>query len=73
LQYLSPVLLAQIAARSGDEQSALWYLERATEFRSADLIWVGVRPLFETLRAHPAYRRILSELRLPLPASASSA
>ncbi len=73
LQYLSPVLLAQIAARSGDEQSALWYLERATEFRSADLIWVGVRPLFETLRAHPAYRRILSELRLPLPAPASSA
>ncbi len=70
VEYLSPVLLAQIAARSGDEQLALWYLQRATEFRSADLIWVGVRPVFETLHAHPEYRRILSELRLPLPTPA---
>ena len=68
-QYLSPVLLAQIAARAGDEQSALWYLHRATEYRAADLIWVGVRPVFEALRSHAAFRRILSELRLPLPES----
>lgn len=65
-QYLSPVLLAQIATRAGDERSALWYLHRATEFRSADLIWIGVRPVFASLRPHEAFGRILSELRLPV-------
>lgn len=64
-EYLSPVLLAQIAACTGDAQSALWHLRRAMEVRAADLLWVGVRPVFDTLRAHPAWSGLLTELRLP--------
>jgi tetratricopeptide (TPR) repeat protein len=63
--YVSPVLLAQIALRTGDVQSALWHVQRAMELRAADLLWVGVRPVFDALRAHPTWTGLLGELRLP--------
>lgn len=65
--YLSPVLLAQVAARLGETEAALHHLEHAREMRAADLIWVGVRPAFDTLRAEPGFATLLQTLRLPTP------
>ncbi|WP_158514772.1 protein kinase domain-containing protein [Gemmatimonas phototrophica] len=64
-EYVSPVLLAQISVRTGDVQSALWHVQRAMELRAADLLWVGVRPVFDQLRRHPTWTGLLAELRLP--------
>jgi hypothetical protein len=64
-EYVSPVLLAQISVRTGDVQSALWHVQRAMELRAADLLWVGVRPVFDQLRQHPTWTGLLAELRLP--------
>jgi serine/threonine-protein kinase len=64
--YVSPVLLAQMAARAGDEAGALWQLRRAMDVRASDLIWVGVRPVFDALRTHAAFQSAMAELRLPL-------
>lgn len=64
-EYVSPVLLAQIAVRTADVQSALWHVQRAMELRAADLLWVGVRPVFDALRSHATWSDLLAELRLP--------
>lgn len=64
--YVSPVLFAQMAARAGDEQSALAHLRRAMDVRASDLIWASARPVFDQLRQHPAFQSVMSELRLPL-------
>jgi serine/threonine-protein kinase len=62
--YLSPVLLAQVATRLGQTEAALEHLEHAREVRAADLIWIGVRPVFDRLRAEPRFAGLLHALRL---------
>ena len=64
-RYESPVLLAQIALGLGDEVRALALLQAALVQRSADLMWLGVRPIFDPLRSHPEFGRLLESLRLP--------
>ena len=41
-------------------------LGRAMDVRASDLIWVGVRPVFDNLRPHAAFQSVMAELRLPL-------
>lgn len=69
-EYLSPVLRAQVSARLGDIPSALDCLEEACATRAADLIWVGVRPVFDVLAGEPRFISLLRRLGLePLPAA----
>ncbi len=64
--YQSPVLAAQIAAAAGDSDDAMRLLHRARELRASDLIWIGVRPAFDTLHALPAFDELCGLLHLPV-------
>ncbi|MEP6620063.1 MAG: protein kinase [bacterium] len=64
-RYESPVLLAQIEVGQGRLVHALARLHAAQELRSADLMWLAVRPTFDPLRSHPEFGRLLESLRLP--------
>ncbi len=63
-QYVSPVLLAQIQIGLGNEEAALTHLMNAVQLRSTDLIWLKVRPLFQSMRSHPKIQEILRQLGL---------
>jgi serine/threonine-protein kinase len=39
-------------------------LEKAYEERWADVMWLGVDPLFDPLRSHPTFRRLLVSMKL---------
>lgn len=54
-RYVAPSLFAQIAAARGDTDGAMAWLERATEARDADLIFLALRPAYETLLRHPRF------------------
>jgi tetratricopeptide (TPR) repeat protein len=54
-RYVSPSLPAQVYAGLKDAPTALRWLERAHADRSADLAWIGVRPVFDALRSEPQF------------------
>lgn len=62
--YVSPVQLAQPYAALGEFDRALSLLEEARQQRSADLIWIGVRPTFDPVRNDPRFQRLLAEMHL---------
>jgi serine/threonine-protein kinase len=49
-RYVSASLMAQVHAGLGETARALDYLTQASEERAADLAWLRVRPVFDTLR-----------------------
>ena len=61
-EYVSPVLLAQIAAALGDSDAALDALERAATLRATDLVWIGVRPTFDALRLEPRFHALIERI-----------
>jgi serine/threonine-protein kinase len=63
--YESPVLLAMIEVALGEPQRALAHLEEARAQRSADLMWLAVRPSFDPLRADPAFVKLLDVVTSP--------
>jgi serine/threonine-protein kinase len=62
--YVSPSLLAQASASLGRDEQALDRLERAADERSADLVWLAVRPVFARLREQPRFLALLGRLGL---------
>jgi hypothetical protein len=64
-QYVSPVLLAQVHLGLGAADKALDSLEKAYELRATDLLWIGVRPIFEPLSADPRFQTIVRSIGLP--------
>jgi serine/threonine-protein kinase len=62
--YVSPTLLAQVVLGLDDAEAALGHLETACTVRAADLIWIGVRPVFDPLRDAPRFQGLLRRLRL---------
>ncbi|MBI2188339.1 MAG: Flp pilus assembly complex ATPase component TadA, partial [Acidobacteria bacterium] len=48
-RYVSPALLAQIAAGLGDSNRAMRYLDEAFGMRATELAWLAVRPSFDAL------------------------
>jgi len=62
--YVSPVLLAQVQIGLGQLSDAVASLEEAVLVRAADLIWLGVRPAFKTIRSNSRVAAILAEMGL---------
>ena len=63
-RFVSPVLVGQVLAALGRTDDALAALARAVQERAADLVWVGVRPVFEPLRRDARFQALLRTLRL---------
>lgn len=61
-RYVSPVLLSQVALGMGEKDRALEYLRQAHKIRSTDLAWIGVRPVFDSLRSEPAFVELSSQV-----------
>jgi serine/threonine-protein kinase len=63
-RYVSPSLVAQIHAGLGETGPALDWLEKASEARAADLSWLAVRPVFDTLRHEGRFATLVGRLGL---------
>jgi type II secretory ATPase GspE/PulE/Tfp pilus assembly ATPase PilB-like protein/TolB-like protein/Tfp pilus assembly protein PilF len=61
-RYVSPVLLSQVALGMGEKDRALAYLKQAYEIRATDLVWIGVRPVFDSIRSEAAFVELSSQL-----------
>jgi tetratricopeptide (TPR) repeat protein len=61
-RYVSPVLLSQVALGLGEKDRALEYLRQAYELRSTDLVWIGVRPVFDSIRSEGAFVELSSQV-----------
>lgn len=57
-RYVSPVLFAELFLGQSEIEAALDHLESASALRAADLIWIGVRPVFDVLRSEPRFQEI---------------
>ncbi|MBC7931642.1 MAG: protein kinase, partial [Rubrivivax sp.] len=68
VRYVSPYMLAMIYCKLGDEERALGELERSLEIRDARLAWLGVDPLFDSLRERSRFEEILRRTGNPLAA-----
>jgi tetratricopeptide (TPR) repeat protein len=66
VRYVSPVLVAQIYIVLGDFDLAFGLLVRAVRMRAADLLWLGVDPIYAPLRRFPRFQALLSEIGLEL-------
>jgi hypothetical protein len=63
-RYVSPARLAQVHVGLGERAEALGRLEEAHAERAADLAWLGVRPVFATLRDEPRFTALLKQMAL---------
>jgi len=66
-RYVSASLLAQAGVAVSDVATTLDRLEQAYEQRSADLVWLAVRPVFATLRSEPRFHALCERMRLSPP------
>ncbi|MBV9960385.1 MAG: tetratricopeptide repeat protein, partial [Acidobacteria bacterium] len=68
-RYVSPNLLATVYVHLKQYQDALTELERAMEIHDARIIWLGVDPQFDPLRADPRFQELLRRTNNPAPQS----
>jgi tetratricopeptide (TPR) repeat protein len=66
-RYVSPARLAQVHVGLGERAAALDRLEEAHAERAADLAWLGVRPVFASLRDEPRFNALLKQMMLSSP------
>jgi TolB-like protein/Tfp pilus assembly protein PilF/tRNA A-37 threonylcarbamoyl transferase component Bud32 len=64
-RYVSPYLLAMLRLNLGDESGAFVELERALTIRDARLAWLGVDPLFDSLRTDARFIELLRSTNNP--------
>lgn len=63
-RYVSRVLFAQVMLGLGRRDEALDNLERALGARATDLIWLGVRPMYDALRSEARFGKLLEAVGL---------
>jgi Flp pilus assembly protein TadD len=63
-RYVSPCLLAMIELARGERERALAELERAVEFRAAELLWLGVRPEWDSIRGDSRFTGVMNRVGL---------
>jgi len=63
--YVSPVELADLAAKLGQREVALALLEEAYRQRATGLLWMQADPAFDSLHGDERYRSIVRRVGLP--------
>jgi serine/threonine-protein kinase len=66
-KYVSPVLIGQVHLALGRRAEALEALAQGFRAKSAEMIWLGVRPTFDALRDDPRFVALLQQLGLQRP------
>jgi DNA-binding winged-HTH domains len=62
--YVSPQVIATGYARQGKIEQSLTWLEKAVEQRDPAVVTVKVEPIFDGLRGHPRYAKLLQSINL---------
>jgi len=62
--YVSPARIAQVLLGLGDRDGALSRLEQAVDERAADLVWIGVHPVYDGVRDDPRFQDALGRAGL---------
>lgn len=64
-RYVSPYLIALICAGLGKKGEAFKWLDEAYKQRDSELPWIGVEPMFDSLRSDPRFHDLLRRMNLP--------
>jgi eukaryotic-like serine/threonine-protein kinase len=62
--YVPATLVAQLQVALGEREAAFEWLHRAVEERCIDLLWLGVKPLFDSLQDDPRFPGLMKTLGL---------
>lgn len=63
-EYVSPYIIAQAYMRTGDQERALEWLEKAYREHDSGLVSVAVEPMFDPLRSNAQLQEILRQMKL---------
>ncbi len=63
--FVSPYGVAEFFAYAGERERVLEWLEKAYDARSPNLLYVGVSPLFDSVRDDPRFQDLLRRMNLP--------
>jgi len=66
-EYVSPVHIAIVAARSGRNEEAIHYLELAFQQRDPQLVYLQHNPTLDPLHSDPTFSAIATKMHLPPP------
>ena len=58
------MLFRSVYAGLGDDDATFAFLGRGFDVRSADLVWLQVRPMFRRLHADERFQRLLQRIGL---------
>lgn len=70
VSWVSPVLTAQIHVALGDPEAAIAHLTRGRDLRATDLVWIGVRPVFDAIRLDPRFESLARSIGIVMSGSA---
>jgi hypothetical protein len=62
--YVSPFSIALVHLGLEEIQESISWLERALDERTCWLVWVGVDPMFDSLREEPRFQAIVARMGL---------
>jgi TolB-like protein/lipoprotein NlpI len=71
--FMSHSALALDSIKLGEKEEALYWLEKAYEDHTRDLIYLNVEPQYDPIRDHPRFQEIVRRIGLPAPAEARTA
>ncbi len=63
-RYVSPVLLAQLVLALGRPEDALARLEQGREKRATEMVWLGVRPTWASLKTERRFQALMEQVGL---------
>lgn len=63
-RFVSPVLFSQIFVGLQEREAAIEFLEKALPVRPPDFIWIGVRPVFDSIRTDKRFVALCESMGL---------
>ena len=63
-EYVSPYIIAQAYTRTGEQEKALEWLEKAYQEHDSGLVSLAVEPMFDPIRPNVRFQEILRKMKL---------